>query len=156
MTRETPAFVSFEPDCGQFRALLSVEGVISIRDDPELVLKEAAKIYKSSTTTMLSLLEEIQCLRSDRKRLPARTIWRLGDAIFRLQEDLGRLSLQLDGLYDHLVRDLRVKRKRLEKVIIFRRYLPDESVIPLSLNWGRCEKGTRRAARRLSEGLPPR
>jgi len=67
---------------------------------------------------------------------------------------LAELSLEIDDVYKHLVRDLGAKRKWLEKAIIFRRYLPTQDLIPQSLNWGRCEKGTRRVAERLRDGLP--
>jgi hypothetical protein len=156
VTSDKLGFVAFEPKNGQFVALLAMEGLLSSQRDPELLLQEAAKVYERSTMRMTSLVAEIQACRAQRKLVPARKIWRLGDAIFELKSDLEELSLQIDGLYDHLVRDLGAKRKWLEKVIIFRRYLPDEALIPESLNWGRCEKGTRKAAERLRNGLPPR
>lgn len=149
MTRDRLAFVSFEPSNERFRAFLPMEELISGDDDPELKLKKAVQVYERSIVKMRNLVKEIQNFRDNRKLLPARKVWQLGDAIFELQHDLNKLSLQLDGLYDHLVRDLSVKRKWLEKVIIFRRYLPDENAIPQSLNWGRCEKGTRQAAEKL-------
>lgn len=126
-----------------------MEELISSDNDPELTLRKAAEVYEHSIAGMRNLVKEIQNFRDNRKLLPARKVWQLGDAIFELQDNLNRLSLQLDGLYDHLVRDLGAKRKWLEKVIIFRRYLPDGNAIPQSLNWGRCEKGTRRAAEKL-------
>ena len=126
-----------------------MEELISSDNDPEPTLRKAAELYEYSIAKMRSLVEEIQNFRDNRKLLPARKVWQLGNAVFELQDNLFQLSLQLDGLYDHLVRDLGVKRKWLEKVIIFRRYLPDENAIPQSLNWGRCEKGTRRAAEDL-------
>ena len=129
-----------------------MEDVILGDDDPEVKLERAAAVYQRSITKMRELVKEIRSFRDERKPLPARKVWQLGDAIFELQHKLGELSLQVDGLYDHLVRDLGVKRKWLEKVIILRRYLPDENAIPQSLNWGRCEKGTRRVAQRLRKG----
>jgi len=155
MTSDKLAFVAFEPTNGQFVAFLSIEGLFSSDRDPEAVLGKAAEVYERSTTRMKTLVEEIQASRADRKRVPARKIWDLGDAIFELKGELEKLSLQIDRLYDHLARDLGAKRKWLEKVIIFRRYLPDETLIPESLNWGRCEKGTRKAAERLRNGRPP-
>lgn len=148
------AFISFEPNDERFRAFLSMEELISSDKDPELTLRKAVKIYENSIIKMCTFIKEIQNIRNNRKLLPARKVWQLGDAIFELQGNLNKLSLQLDGLYDHLVRDLGVKRKWLEKVIIFRRYLPDKKAIPQSLNWGRCEKGTRRVAEKLRRGLP--
>jgi hypothetical protein len=156
VTADKLAFVAFEPGDGQFVALLSIQGLLTGDKDPEAVLRTAAKVYERSILRMKSLVAEIQAHRARRKLVPARKIWHLGDAIFDLTGQLEELSLQMDRLYDHLVRDLGAKRKWLEKVIIFRRYLPDEALIPESLNWGRCEKGTRKAAERLRDGLPPR
>jgi hypothetical protein len=148
------SFISFEPINKSFRAYLSMEEFILGKNDSELTIRKAVKVYENSLTEMRTFIKEIQGFRTNRTLLPARKIWLLGNAIFELQDNLSQLFLQLDGLYDHLVRDLGVKRKWLEKVIIFRRYLPDENAIPQSLNWGRCEKGTRRVAEKLRKGLP--
>lgn len=149
MTGDKLAFVSFEPSNKEFRAFLPIEELLSNSNDPEFTLKKAAEVYQRSIAKMRNLIEEIRNFRDNGELLPAREVWQLGDAIFELQYNLNTLSLQLDGLYDHLVRDLGAKRKWLEKVIIFRRYLPEENAIPKSLNWGRCEKGTRQAAEKL-------
>ena len=152
MSMSSLTFVSFKPDNGQFVALLPMEQLISSELEPEDIVKQAAQVYKHSITKMRCLVAEIQSIRIDSKFLPARKVWQLGDAIFELKDNLEKLSLQIDGLYDHLIRDLDVKRKWLEKVIILRRYLPQKDAIPESLNWGRCEKGTRRVAERLQKG----
>lgn len=153
MSEKKVAFVSFQPNDERFTAFLPIEELISSQVDLAEVLNEASFIYGQSVTKMRSLVREIESLRLNHKLVPARKIWQLGDAIFELKGNLEKLSLQTDGLYDHLVRDLLVKRKRLEKVVIFRRYLPKQDVIPESLNWGRCEKGTRRVAESLLKGL---
>ena len=154
MIKDKLAFVSFEPVDKRFRAYLSMEEFIFGDIDSELAIRKAVKIYENSIIEMRIFIKEIQDFRNNRKLLPAYKIWQLGNTIFELQGNLNKLFLQLDGLYDHLVRDLGVKRKWLEKVIIFRRYLPDENTVPQSLNWGRCEKGTRRVAEKLRKGLP--
>lgn len=148
------AFISFEPQNEHFIGFLSLEAIINSEKDPELTLRKATKLYERSIIKMRRIVAEIQAARANRKDLSARKIWLLGDAIFTLKDDLAKLSLQLDNVYAHLSRDLGVKRKWLEKVVIFRRHLPHEGLIPKSLNWGRCEKGTRRVAERLREGLP--
>jgi hypothetical protein len=155
VTSKKLAFITVEPSNGHFEAFLSVEGLLSIEGDPELVLQDAAKLYERAITTMRSLIAEMHDCRIHRKPILARMMWKLGDTIFKLRDELKTLSLELDDTYGHLVRDLNVKRKWLEKVIIFRRYIPDEDLIPESLNWGRCEKGTRRVAERLRENLSP-
>lgn len=147
------AFISFEPQGGHFVAFLAMEAIISSERDPALILSKATKLYERSITRMRSMIAEIQITRANHKKVSARKIWQLGDTIFKLKDDLEGLSLQLDNVYAHLSRDLRVKRKWLEKVVIFRRYLPSKEFVPKSLNWGRCEKGTRRVAEKLRKGL---
>jgi hypothetical protein len=105
---------------------------------------------------MRAIVSEIQALRSVHKLTPARTIWKLGDAVFELTDKLRRLSLEIDGLYDHLTRDLGVKRMWVEKVIIFRRYIPDKKLIPRSVSWGPCRDAPRAAAENLVRGVAPR
>ena len=60
----------------------------------------------------------------------------------------------MDSIYAHLTRDLDVKRKWLEKVIIFRRYIQEEAAIPKAAYWGMFEHGTRRKAEQLQAGVP--
>ena len=153
MSKNDLILVSFKPNEEQFMAFLLMEQFLSSERDLEPVLKEASQSYEHSIKRMRCAVDEINTIRNERKLLPARTIWKLGNLIFDLVKNLESLSLQIDGLYDHLVRDLNVKRKWLEKVIIFRRYLPNQFAIPESLNWGRCEKGTRRVAEKLREGM---
>lgn len=143
-------FVSFEPRNGTFIGLLLMDQILESDDDLEPILRKATEIYSRSIVEMRSLVAEIESIRKKRVLLPARKIWQLGDLIFNLTNELSQLSLEIDGLYHHLVRDLGVKRKWLEKVVIFRRYIPALDAIPTTLNWGRCEKGTRRVAEVLS------
>jgi len=153
MTLDKLSFVSLEPAKGRFRGSLSVEAVLASEGDPEAVLRKATSIYERCLDTIRPILAEIEAARSSPRLVSARAVWRVGDSVFQLRDELEALGLQLDGVYRHLCRDLGVKRKWLEKAIILRRYLPDVALIPQSLNWGRCEKGTRRVAQRLSQGL---
>jgi len=145
-------FVAFQPHEGGFVALLSVEGLVELQENPQHALARAARLYERSVRAMRCMIDDIQGLRSQHRLLPARIVWRLGDRVFRLRDDLAGLSMQIDGVYGHLARDLQVKRKWLEKVVTLRRYLPREDLIPPELNWGSCEKGTGRAAQRLAKG----
>ncbi len=153
MTLEDLAFVSFDPKNTHFRGSLSVEAVLASEGDPEARLGNWTSIYERCLDRIRPVLAEIEAARSSPRLVPARAVWRVGDSVFRLRDELEAVGLQLDGVYRHLCRDLGVKRKWLEKAIILRRYLPDVALIPQSLNWGRCEKGTRRVAQRLSRGL---
>jgi len=138
--------VSFIKSENDYIASVSMSEFLSSSVDLEPALKHASEVYKSSIEQMDSLIDDIQANRRKKVLLPARKIWKLGDSIFNLVNNLEVLGFQLDNLYEHLERDLNVKRKWLEKVIILRRYLPDIEIIPSSLNWGKCEKGTRRVA----------
>jgi len=150
------AFVVFEPRGGKFQAFLSLEEVVSAEADPEVLANRAAAVYERWVGTMLSTLDGIRSRRIRRKIVSARMVWEIGNAVFELKADLSGLGLEIDGLYEHLARDLVVKRKWLEKAVILRRYVADVTVIAESVSWGSCEKGTRRAAERLARGLPPR
>lgn len=153
MTRQL-AFVSIQRHSHHFVASLAVSGLIDLEGDPELISKKAAKIYEQALRNMRSQLDAMDSHRTKHIPVPARIMWRLGDSVFRLRDEMSSLSLEIDDLYAHLVRDLNVKRKWLEKAIIFRRYIPTENLIPHSLNWGRFEKSTRRKAEKLAQGLP--
>ncbi len=156
ITPSEAVFVAFKPASnGGFTAFLSMEGLGSLNRDPEHVLREAARVYERSIDKIRSvIIVEIKNCRAKHKRVSARTIWEVGERIYELKARLEELSLELDGLYTHLSRDLNVKRKWLEKVVILRRYLPKKDLIPETLNWGRCEKGTRRIAEKLRDGVP--
>jgi hypothetical protein len=154
MTRTDLAFVSFKSDKQRFVPSMSIDHLLSSQRDLELTLNEAAEVYNHRIINMHSLIIEIGNYRMSRKPLPARIVWELGNNIFLLVDELEKLSLQIDGLYDHLERDLGAKRKWLEKVIILRRYVSKKELIPASLNWGKIEKGTRRKSERVGKGLP--
>jgi len=153
MSKDELVFVSFKKDRERFTAYISMHQFLSSDRDIEPVLKEATQLYEHSIVKMKSVVAEIDRFRTNRILLPARKVWELGNLIFEFVEALAKLSLQIDNIYDHLVRDLHVKRKWLEKVIILRRYLPKQDAIPESLNWGKCEKGTRKIAEKLRNGI---
>lgn len=148
------SFVAFEPITGGFLGSISIDSLISLQRDPEKVLSDAAQIYELHIMNMRKIVAGIEEKRSKREKVPARDAWALGNEIFSLTEDLARFSLELDGLYNHLVRDLGVKRKWLEKVIILRRYIPNPNRIPESFTWGYFEKGTRRKAIDVNQVKP--
>jgi hypothetical protein len=145
------SFVSFEPANGAFRAFLSIYAALNGDTDPEELAREAVAVYERQVGQLRAAVRQIDALRRTRRLVPARKVWQVGDLVFRLTRELADLHLELDGVYEHLTRDVAVKRKWLEKAVILRRYVDDVSLIPESLNWGRIEKGTARAARRISQ-----
>lgn len=150
---ENLEFISFRPINDQFRGFLTFEAAFTTKRNPEIVIKKATKIYERSIRKITYFIADIKAARMSRKLVPARKVWKVGDEIFNLKDELEELGLQIDGVYDHLTRDLNVKRKWLEKVVIIRRYLSNVELIPESLSWGRLEKGTRRKAEKLKLGI---
>ena len=146
-------FVSFEPTASGFQASLSLEEAFKNVRDPAALAQRAEEVYGMSIAKMLRLCHRLSLLRAEKRRTPALLIWELGDAIFELRRELGSTSLELDDVYAHLTRDLGVRRKWLEKVIIFRRYVRTREVVPVEATWGTFEKGTRRKAEQLQAGV---
>jgi len=130
-----------------------MEDSLLIEKDPAIISEIAIIIYKDIIRNMASIIDNMKEYKEERKPIPARLVWEFGDYIFKLKIMLEAIELQINDLYGHIVRDLKLKRKWLEKVVIFRRYLTKKSLIPESLNWGKFEKGTRRKAERLRNGL---
>lgn len=149
-------FVSFEPTASGFQASFSLEEAFKSNRDPAALAQKAEAVYGASIAKMLKLCHQLSLLRREKRRTPALLIWELGDAIFELRRELASLLLELDDVYAHLTRDLSVRRKWLEKVIIFRRYVRKRGVVPVEASWGTFEKGTRRKAEQLQAGLPLR
>ena len=146
-----PIFVTFEPGEDGFRASVPMGQLDALGKHPELALKEASNIYQDSVIRMRLLLAEMDVLKTKRSPIPARKVWELGDAVVTLTGDLGQKSMELDSLYDHLVRDLGMNEKRLGTVITFRRHLPKQEFIPEALGWSQCEKSARKVAESLTQ-----
>lgn len=144
------AFVAFEPREGGYVASVPIEQLEFLGDRPEAMLNEASATYGRSLQTMRVLLDDLERFKASRIAIPARKVWELGDAVLSLVEALRSASLELDGLYEHLERDMGIKRKRWEAAITFRRHLPAKELIPESLRWNQCEKNARGAAEQLA------
>lgn len=146
------SFVNFQPIGNDFRALISLEDAFKKDINWQNISDQAVSVYKKELKLMkleLGLMKETKLLK---KPITATQIWILGNYIFELISNLDFLQLQVDGIYNHLERDLGVKRKWLEKVIILRRYVPSLSLIPKNLRWGLFEHSTRKKAEQLARG----
>ena len=144
--------VAFEPDNGEFLAHVPLESSVLMDGDSELSLRKAGSQYSGSIQLMRSQLERMEEIRRSRKAIPARKMWEFGDSIFSLVKTMERMSFHVNGLYDHLTRDLEVKGMWLQKVVIFRRYIPNQESIPASVPWGRCSASPRKTAKAILEG----
>lgn len=141
-------FVSFELREGEFIAFLPLSTVTSHRNLTQL-LKSSSQRYAKAIARLKRLVAVIEAAKSGGRRIEAIQMWHLGDEVFKLVNALSRLSLQIDGLYEHLSRHVPISKSRVEKAVAFRRYLPDKSIIPHSFAWARCDKLPRQAAYRL-------
>lgn len=153
-TKDRLIFVAFGPEGSSFRPTAPIHSIEVLGGEANDILRRAAGEYRSSIKRMRSVLDRIEAIRKSGRRLPARLVWRLGNEVFLLVHNIRSRSMEIDDLYSHLVRDLGVKRKWLEKVLTFRRYIIEQKQIPDSLSWGSCEKGTARKAKLIGIGKP--
>ena len=79
-----PIFVTFEPVEGGFRGSVPMEQLDALGNHPELVLKEASRIYQDSVSRMQLLLAEMDGFKGRRSPIPASKVWEVGDAIISL------------------------------------------------------------------------
>jgi len=156
MTLNNHHFISFEPSNDGFVCFLSFDGFVHSKVDPHKLSAKASRIYTYSIGRLKKQIEGLNEMRSSNRNIPARSIWEIGDTILKMIEELAKISLQLDDLYGHLMRDVPAKRMWLEKIIIFRRYIPKKALIPLGLNWGKCRGAPKTSALAIVAGETPR
>lgn len=143
------SFIGFIPEHEKFKGSLSLDAAFDSESDPQTLIKKSEMVYQKYIESMRLVIKDLGEMKSKRLRIPASKIWVLGDNIFLLKKNLENLGLQVDDLYMHLIRDLGVKRKWLEKVVILRRYVIDKNFIPKESNWGMFDKSTAKKARLL-------
>ena len=143
------ALVALEPRDEGFVASVPIAVLDRLGDKPETSLQTACNAYARAVGSMREVLAEIDQLKSRRTPIPARKMWELGDAVVALGNELEEGSMEIEGLSDHLVRDLGINGKRMGTIVTFRRHLPDRELIPESLGWSQCEKQARKVAEEL-------
>jgi hypothetical protein len=139
-------FVSISNIKGVYKASLLLSQFETYQGNPENICILAESIYSEGISSISRLLKKRQNYVANNLTIPARLIWEIGDNIFGLVNQLATNNITLDNVYEHLVRDLNVKRKWLEKVVIFRRYIPTKTSIPINTSWGYFEKSTKQKA----------
>jgi len=82
-----------------------------------------------------------------------RDMWSLGSKIRSFTNSLKKDGFYLNGLYEHLTRDLQVSRNLLEKVVIFRSYFSNRSLIPNNMLWREIRYAPRKNAEKLKKTL---
>lgn len=80
-------------------------------------------------------------------------MWSLGNKIHRFTNSLKKDGFYLNGLYEHSTRDLQINRNLLEKVVVFRSYFSNRSLIPNDMVWGEIRDAPRKNAEKLKKTL---
>lgn len=148
------ALVAVEPRAEGFVSSVSLAQLDRLGDKPESALNLACAAYGRAMAAMRQSLADIDEIKSKRTPIPARKMWELGDAIVNLGAELEQGNMELDGLNEHLVRDLGINAKRMGTIVTFRRHLPEVELIPESLGWSQCEKKARKVAEELKANGP--
>jgi len=147
-----PIFVSFRMNGDDCVAAVPLREIQSGRILDENKLKEVANIYAKSIHDMKIILENLETTKSKKIPMLAVDIWDLGDKIVSLIETINKKGFTIDGVYDHLIRDLGRKKQWLKKIIIFRKNLPDRNMIPNDLKWSVCKDAPRYSAKLILKG----
>ena len=80
-------------------------------------------------------------------------VWSLGNKIRSFTNRLKKDGFYLNGLYEHLVRDLQVSRDLLKRTVIFRSYFLNRSLIPSNMVWREMRDTPRKNAEELKKRL---
>ena len=148
------ASVALQPRADGFIASAPLTQLDRLGDKPEAALQTACAVYGRTISAMRQVLDDIDQLKKGRTPIPARKMWELGHAVVTLGAELEANAMELDGLNDHLVRDLGINGKRMGTIVTFRRHLPDQQLIPESLGWSQVEKQARKVAEELKAAQP--
>ena len=148
------ALITLEPRDEGFVASVPIAQLNRLGDQPDGSLKLACDAYGTAIAIMQEVLADIDQLKKKRTPIPARKMWELGDSVVTLGSQLEEGCMEVDGLNDHLVRDLGINGKRMGTIVTFRRHLPHRELIPESLGWSQCEKQARKVAEELKAAQP--
>jgi len=153
---DEPLFVSFRFVGDECIAAVPLEyiqqGIITKGTD----LKGIARIYKKKIIELKNMLKIIELNKSQKIALSSLLMWDFGDKILSLVDSINSKNFEIDNLYEHLIRDLDRKRMWLEKVIIFRRNLPNRQLIPHDLKWSVCRDAPKKSAESILNGKTPK
>ena len=151
--------IEFHPDDtggqSKFVGSVSLQELIT-RDETQISLssrtKRASKKYEQCLTQCKRILSRIGRY-SSANQAPLRNMWSLGDKIHRLAKSLQKDGFYLNGLYDHLTRDLNVSRDLLERIVVFQSHLENRNLIPENMIWKDVRYAPGKNAKKLSQGV---
>lgn len=141
-------FISFSPTQDGFSGIVDINALNDF-DHIDRAIHNAEKIYTRYISQIRIILLRMEGYKRKKRSLLAIEPWNIGNLVFNLKHDLEGISLEIDDLYLHVFRDTGIKRKRLEKFVILKRYVSDKNLLN-GLNWREFEKGTKRKAQKLS------
>lgn len=151
--REKPISIRFErtekKHAARFLASVPLQDLLLVRNKKtslDLATRKAASHYERLVDTCVLIIDRIRRQQPVFNLVDAKEMWMLGDAIHWFAGVLKKTGFCLDGLYEHLGRDLGISRSLIEKVIIFRTYLQNPRVIPDDVRWKEVRDAPRRAA----------
>jgi len=122
------------------------------RDNLNSQTKKAASNYEKSIQECKVIIDKIKKGASINQAF-LRDMWSLGSKIRSFTNSLKKDGFYLNGLYEHLTRDLQVSRNLLEKVVIFRSYFSNRSLIPNNMLWREIRYAPRKNAEKLKKTL---
>jgi len=149
--------IEFHPDDtggqSKFVGSVSLQELIT-RDETQISLssrtKRATKKYEQCLAQCKRILSRIERYPSA-NQTPLKDMWSFGNGIHRLAKSLRRDGFYLNGLYDHLTRDLNVSRDLLERVVVFRSHLENRSLIPKDMIWKDVRYAPGKNAKKLNQ-----
>jgi len=115
-------------------------------------IKKAAVRYEKFMQECKTIINKIK-KRDSINQAPLKDMWNLGNKIHRFMRSLKKDGFYLNGLYEHLVRDLQVSRDLLERVIIFRSHFTNHTLISNDMLWREVRDAPRKNAEKLKKRL---
>lgn len=141
---EPPFFISFEKKRGEFVGFLSMKSLSNDEMDHNQSIQNAVTVYSRFVRYAKRKISDLQLEKKQNGFIKARSVWKLGDRIFKLVDDLKAMGLETDDLYAHLTRDLNKSRTWLSRVIMFRKHVDNQKDIPKDARWSRFVESPRR------------
>jgi len=149
-------FVSFEKKRGGFVGYLSMESLSNDEMDHNQVILDAAKTYSNFVRYAKRKIKDLEREKKQKSYIRARSVWKLGNRIFQLVNDLKTMDLEIDDLYAHLTRHLNKNRTWLSRVIAFRTYMDNQKDIPKEAKWSRFVESPRKSVEQMKKMAGPR
>jgi hypothetical protein len=120
-------------------ASISFTDFEALNKDLKIRLDKAGKVYERHLKKMKGLLKTRDNLKLKNKIITARFMWRIGNEIFLVLEELNNNGFIVDDLYENLTRDLNVSKTTIKRLISLRRYFNDINELPPRLGWSKIK-----------------